>query len=357
MEVIMYFPLLKNANNEMKALRELKESSRDKLIPIIESKRVKKENIDNWESQFNTLGNYLKERVKEIKFIYDFNCAFEEIGDEKKLTTELDVNIVDHCLKKMEDASLNVIPCFHHDSPDWMVTSVLNSGYKDVAIRIRCNNFQESFDRFVFDKVKSDLALADPTLNVFIILDFFSKETSEDRIKNLIEFYSKLSNSKIVYLATSCPDNANEATVNSVSLIGPRKELNIFRTLKKQYESLCFGDYTTRLKGEILSGFNMNNSYLKIFYTTETDYWIAKSKIIRDGGEETFYSVCKDLTEYDFYPGPDFSFGDKEILKCANKEITIAEHQAPIAIAVNHHIETTISQLLELPHSPVSTSF
>lgn len=349
----MYFPLLKNANNEMKALRELKDSSRSKLIPIIESKRVKKDNISNWESQFNTLGNYLKDRVKEIRFIYDFNCAFEDIGDEQKLTTTNDVNLVDHCLDKMENASLDVIPCFHHDSPEWMVTTILNSGYKEVAIRIRCHDFQESFDRFVFDKVKSDLALADPSLNVFIILDCFTKELSENRLKNLINMYAKLKNSKLIYLATSCPENANEASVNSVTLMGPRKELNLYRTLKNHHSNLSFGDYTTRLKGEILSGFNMNFSYIKIFYSTETDYWIAKSKLIRDGGEETFYKVCKDLTDYEFYPGPDFSFGDKEILKCANQEITIAEHQAPIAIAINHHIETTINQFSELPNSPV----
>lgn len=351
----MYFPLLKNANNEMKALRELKESSRDKLIPIIESKRVRKGNIHNWESQFNTLGSYLKERVKEIKFIYDFNCALEELGEEEKLTTSSGINIVDHCLKKMDEASLNVIPCFQHDSPDWMISSIINSGFEEIAVRIRCHDFQESFNRFVYEKIKSDLDLAAPNTNFIIILDFFNKETSVKTIQNTIDCFSRLQNSKLVYLATSCPESANSADVHSVSLIGPRIELQNYFKLIMRNENLFFGDYTTRLKGEILSGFNMNYSYLKIFYSTETDYWIAKSKLIRDGGEETFYEVCKNLIEYDFYPGPEFSFGDAEILKCANKEITIAEHQAPIAIGVNHHIETTISQLSRLAQSPVFT--
>jgi hypothetical protein len=74
----------------------------------------------------------------------------------------------------------------------------------------------------------------------------------------------------------------------------------------KDDKDLQFGDYTTRLRGEVLNGFNMNLSYLKVFYTTETDYWIAKSKLIRDGGEYTFHEVCQDLIDRDFYPGADF---------------------------------------------------
>ncbi|KEK10898.1 hypothetical protein EP18_14725 [Lysinibacillus sphaericus] len=42
----MYYPVFKNNNNEIKALNNLKESSRSKLTPIIESKKIKPENIN-----------------------------------------------------------------------------------------------------------------------------------------------------------------------------------------------------------------------------------------------------------------------------------------------------------------------
>jgi hypothetical protein len=357
MEVIMYYPLLKNANNEMKALKELKEESRQKIIPIIESKRVKRVNINNWEGQFNTLGRYLKERIKDIKFIYDFNCSLEELGEEDKLVTASGINIVDHCLTKMKEAELDLIPCFQHDSPDWLINSVLQSGYDEIAIRVRCHDFQESFNNFVFQKLKADLEFAKETTKVTIILDFFNYPATINRIQNTINIFSKIKNSQIVYLATSCPENANDAEPHSITLVGPRLELNHFLELVPKNKNLHFGDYTTRLKGEVLSGFNMNNSYLKIFYSTETDYWIAKSKLIKDGGELTFYEVCQNLIEYDFYPGSNFSFGDLEIKRCANRQLTISEHQAPIAIGVNHHIETTITQLSELSLFSNSLSF
>jgi hypothetical protein len=344
----MYYPLLKNANNEMKALRELKDESRNKIIPIIESKRVRKENLSNWESAFNTLGRYLKERVKETKFIYDFNCALEELGEEEQLMTSNGENLVKFCLNKMEQEDLNLIPCFQHDSPSWLIDSVIQSGYPEIAIRVRCHDFQESFNPFVYQKVTNDLSLTSQETKVTLILDFFNQPTTLKRIQNTIDVFSKINNSQIVYLATSCPENANEAETHALTLIGPRIELNNFLKLKTVNKELSFGDYTTRLKGEILSGFNMNLSYLKVFYTTETDYWIAKSKLIRDGGEHTFHEVCHDLIDRDFFPGVDFSFGDAEIEKCANRIITISEHQAPIAIGVNHHIETTIRQLSEL---------
>jgi hypothetical protein len=344
----MYYPLLKNANNEMKALRELKEESRDRLIPIIESKRVRKENLKNWESTFNTLGRYLKERVKETTFIYDFNCALEELGEDDRLLSTNGEDLVKFCLGKMEQENLNIIPCFQHDSPTWLIDSVLNSGYKEIAIRIRCHDFQESFNPFVYQKLMNDLSITSKDIKTTIILDFFNQPTTIKRIQNTINVFSRINNSKIIYLATSCPENANDAEVHGLSLIGPRLELNNFLELKSGNSDLHFGDYTTRLKGEILSGFNMNLSYLKVFYTTDTDYWIAKSKLIRDGGEQSFHEVCQDLIDRDFYPGSDFSFGDLEIKKCAKRIITISEHQAPIAIGVNHHIETTIRQLSEL---------
>jgi hypothetical protein len=339
-----YYPLLKNANNEMKALKELREETRTKIIPIIESKRVKKDNILNWESIFNTLGRYLKERVKNTKFIYDFNCALEELGEEEALISASGKNLVMHCLNKMDEEDLNVIPCFQHDSPPWLIDSVIQAGYSEIAIRIRCHDFQESFNPFVYQKLKNDLNQTTSNIKVIVILDFFNQPATLKRIQSTIDIFSKINNSQLVYLATSCPENANDAEPHALTLVGPRIELNNFLELMTNNTNLQFGDYTTRLKGEVLNGFNMNNSYLKVFYTTETDYWIAKSKLIRDGGELTFHEVCQNLIEQDFYPGPEFSFGDSEIKKCANREITISEHQAPIAISVNHHIETTIGQ-------------
>ncbi|MCM3363172.1 beta family protein [Niallia sp. MER TA 168] len=343
-----YYPLLKNANNEMKALRELNEDTKTKIRPVIESKRIKPENVVNWEATYKTLGKYLKERVGDTKFIYDFNCAFEDLGEAEELKNGLDQNLVQHCLEKMESANLSVIPCFQHDSPAWLVKSVLQSGYNEIAIRIRCHDFQESFNPFVVSKLKYDLEAAnmDDGVKITLILDFFDKETSLNRIQNTISEFSSLNPSHLVYLATSCPENANAAAPNALTEVGARKELNHFINLRTQFSKLDFGDYTTRLKGEILKGFNHYNSYIKIFYTTETHYWIAKSKLIGDDGEFTFHEICKELIDQDFYPGREFSFGDEEIYKCANQELIIGDHQSPIAISVNHHIETTVAQLL-----------
>ncbi|TQR17647.1 beta family protein [Psychrobacillus soli] len=341
----MYYPLLKFGNNEMKALRELKESSRNKLIPIVESKRIKPLNIGKWENAFNTLGSYLKERVKSINFIYDFNCAIEELGSKDEVLSSNGEDLVVHCMEKMREHNLSIIPCFQHDSPEWLIDSIIKYKTEEIAIRIRCHDFQEPFDRFVFSKLKEDLLKIDESVEVTIILDFFNIKTTTTRIKNAINTFKQLNPVNIVFLSTACPENANEADAHGLTLVNARHELNTYYELSRDFEELHFGDYTTRLKGEVLTGFNYNLSYFKIFYSTETDYYIAKSKLIRDGGEDSFYEICQQIVDQDFYPGEGFSFGDLEIKKCADKEITISDHQAPIAISVNHHIETTIKQL------------
>lgn len=340
----MYYPLLKNSNNEMKAIRELKEATKSSVIPIIESKRIKYDSFENWQGSFNTLGRYLSERLSKMNFIYDFNCALDEIGIEEEFTNEKGENLVEFCISKMKEYELELIPCFQHDSPTWLIQSVVNSGYDKIAIRIRCHSFKESFDSYVFEKLTRDLA-EKHNLSITVILDFYNVPTQLDRINNAIKTFSALPNSEIIFLSTSCPEDASDAEVHSITLVASRKDLNNYLELKKLHPSLLFGDYTTRLQGEVLAGFNHNNSYLKIFYTSETDYYIAKSRLIKDGGEDTFHEVCHELTEQDFYSGNEFSFGDNEIYRCSIKEITISTHQAPIAIAVNHHIELTVAQL------------
>ncbi len=343
----MYYPLLRNSTNEIKALQNLKETSKSNVIPIIESKSIKLKNIINWYSTFNTLGSYLKNRIEEMHFIYDFNTSLEELDNSEELITSTGENLVEFCSNKMRESGLNFIPCFQHDSPEWMIESIVASDNESIAIRVKLYEFQESFDKIVYEKIKKDIEKTSTSTGKLIILDFFNNTSNLKRINNAITIFSKIENSEIVYLATACPENADEAERHDLTLVGSREELNNYLTLKADYPKLHFGDYTVRLKGKPLNGFNLNNSYLKIFYSTYTDYWIAKSLLIGDDAESTFHEVCKKLIDEDFYNGPDFSYGDYEIYRCANNELIIREHQAPIAIGINHHIELTIHQLLE----------
>lgn len=343
----MYYPLLRNSTNEIKALQNLKETSKSNVFPIIESKSVKSKNIVNWHSIFNTLGTYLKNRIQGMNFIYDFNTSLEELNSSEELLTSNGENLVAFCLNKMRESDLNFIPCFQHDSPEWMIESIVKDDNEYIAIRVRLHDFQESFDKIVYEKIKKDLEKTSTSTGKLIILDFFNNTSNLKRIKTAISIFSDIENSEIIYLATACPENADDAERHDLTLVNSREELNNYLTLKEDYSKLHFGDYTVRLKGKPLNGFNLNNSYLKIFYSTYTDYWIAKSLLIGDDAESTFHEVCKKLIDEDFYNGPDFSYGDLEINRCANNELIIREHQAPIAIGINHHIELTIHQLIE----------
>lgn len=342
----MYYPLLKNNNNEIKALKNLKELSQSKVFPIIESKRIKQDSINNWESTFNTLGKYLHERISQISFIYDFNTALDDLNSDKELINSKNENLVSYCIKKFSENNLKFIPCFQHDSPNWIINTIFNYNFNEIAIRIRCHDFKESMDYLIMQNLLKIINTANIKSKFILILDFYNQNVDEIRIKNAINTFGNIPHSKIIYLATSCPEDASKTTAHSINYISPRNELKMYLKLKKLFPNLSFGDYTTRLKGKIINGFNNDNSYIKIFYSSESDYYIVKSKMIKDEGEETFYEVCRELINLDIYPGEDFSYGDKEIKKCADKKIAISGHQTPIAIGINHHIETTIKQLL-----------
>lgn len=341
----MYYPLLKHNNNEIKALNNLKKSSIPRLIPIIESKKIDPNQKNKWESKFNTLGKYLSRKINEFKFIYDFNTALEDLKSEDEILNDKKDNLVSYCVSRLKESKLDFIPCFHHDSPNWMTNSILERDFNEIAIRVRCHDFKQPLDKLIAESLISLLKKAKKKSKLTLILDFYNQSTSQDRIQNAINEFSKIPHANLIYLATACPEDASKAKAHNINQICAREELKMFFKLKKTNKQLFFGDYTTRLKGKIINGFNNDNSYIKIFYSSEKYYYIIKSKMIKNEGEETFYQVCQELIKQPFYPGENFSYGDKEIKKCADKKITISGHQTPIAIGINHHIETTIMQL------------
>ena len=352
-----YYPVLKLSNAEMGALSTLKEDTKGLITPIIESKMIPAKKQEDWQATFRTLGTYTAEKARGTRFIYDFHSAFEKIGEVVELIEEESGNnLVQHCIGKLEEAELDFIPCLHFDAPSWMIDSVLQSNQPEVAIRIRCHDFSSPIEEAMADRIMDKIINRATNKSFIILLDFYDSSINENRIMTSLRNFSTINADKFVLLLTSCPENADSAQPNAFSLINSREDIKTYFKLKKSFSELEFGDYTVRLKPQ-LDGANINyyNTYLKIFYSSEDDYYIGKSTLLQDKGVETFQDVCQEIVNSDVYKKSDFSSGDKAINDCAKGTLEINNHLKPIEFGINHHIELTAKQL-EI-RSPILPSF
>ena len=353
----IYFPVLKHASSEITTLENLKSITKEHITPIIESKMITPTKVDEWWTTFNTLGSYLQRKIGNTKFIYDFNPAFEKIGEIlESLKCPSNKNLIEHCLDKLDEANLNYVPCVHFDSPNWIIQSVLKANTKEVAVRVRCHDFNTPMEELIIERIKDKITDAKPETSFTLLLDFSNAPINPERIIKSIQNFSSLPYSNIVFISTSCPEDANGVSPISFEVAEPRKDFKIYKQLQKEFPELQYGDYTVRIKGEPDKGSNINyyNTYLKIFYTTEDDYMIGKSALLDKSGIETFVSVCEEIVNSDVYQQAEFSHGDYAINECAQGRLAINNHSKPIELGINHHIELTVKQLSS---TPVFSSF
>ncbi|MNO19159.1 hypothetical protein D3C76_88870 [compost metagenome] len=341
-----YYPILKISNAEMGALEHLREETTEWVTPILESKIIAKNKVEQWWTTFRTLGKYLREKIGDMNFIYDFSSAFEKIGEIRELKDQNGYNLIQHCIMIMEEAKLNYIPCIHFDSPEWLIDSVINSNSDLIAIRIRCHDFNSPMEEIIQKRIREEIIELKNEKNYILILDFYNAPISISRIETSIEKFSDLSFQKFVLALTSCPEDASKAAPNSFAPICQREDFKTFQNLQDEFPYIEFGDYTVRLKPEFEgTDINYYNTYLKLFYSTEDDYYIAKSAILEKNGIESFFGICQEIVESDVYKGADYSYGDLAIKQCAEKELIISNHSKPIEYGINHHIELTARML------------
>lgn len=338
-----YYPVLRHSNAEMNAFSTSVPAIQSAIIPIIEGRRLKHSNKKQWDKLFNSAGNFLKERVNEHLFIYDFKNIFDNIQDHSTELLINDKNPVQFLIEKFKEANLNFIPCFNHDSPDWLIQTIKNNNTNSISVRIRYYDIEKPLHSPINNYVKGLLSEHFSDKEIYIIFDFKTK-LDRTKIEPNIQFFNDYSN---IILSTSSLNEKKDVPKMSFTKVSERNEINLFKELKTDYPQLLFSDYTTRLTPEpdLKKGFNMNNSYLKIYYTTKDGYYLGKSDKFDEGEPENFQQVCDLITQSNLYSGDNYSNSDTQIKRCALTLEEVLSHQKTIELSINHHLQFTIDEL------------
>lgn len=262
----------------MGALSNLKEETKGLITPIIESKMIPAKEVSDWQSIFRTLGTYISDKIGETNFIYDFHLAFEKIGEVQELIdSKSSKNMVEQCIEELVEADLDFIPCIHFDDPGWIVDSVLCSSQSEIAIRIRYHDFNSPLEEMIVERITDKIINQATNKSFILLLDFYNSPINENRIISTLNNFAQIKASKMVLLLTVCPENADKVSPNTFSFVKSRNDLKTYFKLRDDYPTLEYGDYTVRLKPPLeSSNINYYNIYLKIFYSSEDDYYIGK---------------------------------------------------------------------------------
>ncbi|MCH4167669.1 MAG: beta family protein [Streptococcaceae bacterium] len=352
-----YYPILKKGNSEIKALEELckkMENPNEQLLPIIEAPQ--KSNFQNWEKDFRTFGKYLNRKIPNLNFAFQYSTAFSNIGGnpEESWASQNGLNIVEYIDERISEGCPNYIPCFNYDDPDWVLDSIILDSSRTIMVRIEPHKFENGIDNIIIPGTKSKFVEKFGGNQIIWLLDFYNHFSDLNRTSNLISLLDSTNTGKnVIFGATSCPEDASSINHSNFSIASVRSDINSFFALRDTFPGLSFADYTVRLKPvpstEQRNQINMNNTYFKIFYTTDKNYMIAKSGLIKKQRKEpnhlTIQDICKIIVSSQYYSGSGYSWGDEQIEKCAKNIISIHDHQMPIQIGINHHLAATLNQL------------
>lgn len=360
----IYSPILRKSAAEINALSEVysKSNKTQNLLPIIQYPLFPdiSDNKDKFLKVTKNLGKYLEEHINEHKFILYLSPALDELADDDAIKTETGKNITSIIIDDLNKNNLNYTLMVNYDTPDWILNELSPMQLQEVWISFSPYTFADGIDDLVINGTYKKFQTLFSNCQINFQADFYTDLSDPARIHNFIEKLTVYKTS-VMFTSTSCPANANNVPHSRLTRVSDRNDLSIFKSLKSEFTNLIFSDYTVRLKPEPSDvekhDINMNNTYLKIFYTSDDAYYIGKSGLFKEFKaklkkptptnklHKNAQEICADIVSSQIYSGPSFSYGDEFIYKVSQGTEDINGHYKPILIGINHHITLTLDQL------------
>ncbi|MEN6522856.1 MAG: beta family protein [Anaerolineaceae bacterium] len=124
----------------------------------------------------------------------------------------------------------------------------------------------------------------------------------------------------------------------------PRLEWVLYKSLAKKAQEAnfrlpTFGDYTINNPQLLTIDPRLLKSKANIRYTIDDNWLIARGENVRDYKFFQYHNLCQLIISSGYYVGPQFSFGDEYIDRCAFGKANTGNLSTWKWVGVNHHIE------------------
>jgi|WetSurMetagenome_2_1015567.scaffolds.fasta_scaffold00004_3 hypothetical protein len=330
--MIKYVPILRGKPGEFTALQNLDGKALNEICPLIQFYP---------DSNPKRVGNYLDKLTLELTNAWNFegNLLYFDTYFLK------DTHFISELIRKLEESEINFIPVIHPDSIQEYLDLIQDRNSNGYCLRIKTPNYRPEDLLKAIDTTLREYDLEESEIDLLIDLQYIDNEGYLAHYKKtFFRFFNSLTRPKryrrIILSAGSFPVDINRFKVNRISRI-PRIEDSLWNVLKHDLvdTNIIYGDY-----GSIHPLYNpLSKAYeasCSIKYTSDTEFYIfrgMRASKVKEGSEQ-YHRKSKELISCPVYDGKDFSWGDEQIYKCANREITSGNAGTWVKYTLNHHL-------------------
>lgn len=345
-----YVPILKGKAGEFDALAHLYSKTRPHLTPLIDVPRIL---LDKEGVPTKVLDKHLLHVARRIKNCWgNIKPIFIDIADIKLTDRTVEGDHPLSCIfKHLRRASIQAIPVTGTDRDDAYYKTTKEIIQKDTrGVCVRVLNDGEMDDVPDLNKRLDELL---QSLNIsrndsHLLLDFKDIRNNDiEKIKRkvirIINELSGISDWRTLIVAASCyPDSLPSSIVErDKSCMIERKELILWKSIisnsNKPKRIPSFGDYGVVNPVSLDTNLKTAKSNAKIRYTVVKDWLIVKGHNVKEDPKQ-YYELAKRLFISKEYVGPQFSWGDNFIAKCAERSVECGYLQRWVTVDTNHHL-------------------
>ncbi len=360
---LCYNPIVKAKGAEVRALANVAAGIASRTVPLFEfdrpSGKMPKYMVDSDTPRIAYLDRAI-DLVAGLKWPSAVMVdTFQWPPDAR---VETGANVVSHVITSLRMRGIPVIPVVGYDRwsdvayREAIRTVGLGPGGR-AAIRLDTFAISDASEPEEFLRVVSDIveeANIDPS-TCSIIIDFADVSGDAESVIEIfdsscqiLELLEDFGFSHYSIVGCSLPDSIDKA-VPERDADGTvlRKESIAWQMLRERYPetAIVCGDYCVRGPTTISAPVKHING--KIRYTVDRNYFVVRGHSrINDGGFMQMYDLARRLLASGNYLGPEFSWGDGEIMAAGhnNGEVGPAKW---IAIDTNHHVTHVVHEVLQ----------
>ncbi|HEB55827.1 MAG TPA: hypothetical protein ENI98_05885 [Gammaproteobacteria bacterium] len=351
-----YVPMLKAKQGEYGALAELAGDIKKHITPLLEIPPVP------WDYQNEKPSKSIDEHLVGIPAKIEKSWGTEqplfldlyyiEPGDQMSDGS----HPLNWLMEQISAQGIKAIPVTSLDRDADFQNAVGMANHRDtlgVCIRITCDDIDDlTTTGRGLEELISQWDTAPENCDIIIDLQEIPIEGIHDLVEyacNAIQTFPHIEKWRTLTLAASSfPLNLSGIARDDTKLI-MREELSLWNEIRAVSDKLpripTFGDYgITHPTLPDLDPRTMRMS-VNLRYTTETAWLIAKGRDARRYGYDQFNNLCRNIISLPEYKGPDFSWGDAYIKRCAEDEDGPGNASSWRKAGTNHHITLVVGQV------------
>lgn len=355
-----YVPVLKGKRGEFRALEEMDAADCHRLRPLVEVPPIQ------WdydaECPAKTVDAHLASLPDQLTRAWPHKGAFSlDLGllpdDDRMADSTHPLTFV---LDAARDRGLPVVPVSGLARPKVFHSAIreaIGRHGSGVCLRLEGDDF-DSLPPDLATQLEELLAhYGTPREEVDLVLDF--GELTDGTAGLVLQFVFAFVNTdphigewrSLAVTGSAFPETLGSLEADSISII-PRIEWQTWKKLRSKEASLArlpdFGDYAIANPALAEVDFRLMRMSANLRYTTGDDWMVLRGRNVRDYGFEQFNDLCQKLLERREYAGPDFSWGDAYIARCAEGSDGPGNATTWRTVGTSHHLALACRQVASL---------